>query len=219
MFSEIVCSFFPWGSLCDVISCLAAWSHVPSRGSLSLVPCSFQGVSVQGVSVQRVSDQGVSLQESLSRGQGLCPEGASVQRGSISRGISVHRGVSVQRKSLFRRGLCRKTPPRIRKAGGTHPTEMLSCLFLIVLFPKFYHELWFHICDSRNSLWSPCSLQTGWKLMNSYPHHKPKISGWCWVNLPSSLMIRLDKFMSFFMLKYFTIPWQIDTSHPILTCP
>ena len=31
--------------------CLAAWSHVPSGGSLSLVPCSFQGVSVQGDSV------------------------------------------------------------------------------------------------------------------------------------------------------------------------
>ena len=101
MFSEIVCSFFPWGSLYDVISCLAAWCHVPSRRSLSLVPCSFQGVSVQGVSVQGVSDQGVSdqgvsLQESLSRGQGLCPEG----------GISVQRGVSFQRGHLSRGGLC-----------------------------------------------------------------------------------------------------------------
>ena len=27
---------------------LCPWSHVPSRGSLYLVPCSFQGVSVQG---------------------------------------------------------------------------------------------------------------------------------------------------------------------------
>ena len=31
------------GSLYDVISCLAAWSHIPSRGSVSLVPCSFWG--------------------------------------------------------------------------------------------------------------------------------------------------------------------------------
>ena len=29
------------GSPYDVTSCLDAWSHVPSRGSLSLVPCSF----------------------------------------------------------------------------------------------------------------------------------------------------------------------------------
>ena len=31
------------GVLYDVTSCLAAWSHVPSRGSLSLVTCSFMG--------------------------------------------------------------------------------------------------------------------------------------------------------------------------------
>ena len=35
-------------SLYDVTSCLAAWSDVPSRGSLSLVPCSSQGVSIPG---------------------------------------------------------------------------------------------------------------------------------------------------------------------------
>ena len=32
-----------------VTSCLAAWSHVPSGGSLSLVPCSFRGVSLDRV--------------------------------------------------------------------------------------------------------------------------------------------------------------------------
>ena len=36
------------GSLYNVTSCLVAWSHVPSAGFLSLVPCSFQGVSVSG---------------------------------------------------------------------------------------------------------------------------------------------------------------------------
>ena len=42
-----VCQLFcsGGGSLYDVTSCLADWSHVPS-GSLSLVPCSFQGVGV-----------------------------------------------------------------------------------------------------------------------------------------------------------------------------
>ena len=40
------------GGLYDVTSWLAAWSHVPSRGSLSLVPCSFWGISVQGWSVE-----------------------------------------------------------------------------------------------------------------------------------------------------------------------
>ena len=35
--------FIGEAGLYDVTSCLAPWSHVPSRGSLSLVPCSFQG--------------------------------------------------------------------------------------------------------------------------------------------------------------------------------
>ena len=56
------------GSLYDVTSCLAAWSHVPRR-FLSLVPCSFQGVSVQG-------------KGSLSRGR----ESLSMERGSMFRG-------------------------------------------------------------------------------------------------------------------------------------
>ena len=34
---------FSGGSLYDVTTCLAAWSHVPSRG---LCTCSFQGVSL-----------------------------------------------------------------------------------------------------------------------------------------------------------------------------
>ena len=38
-------------SLYDVTSCLASRSHVPSGGSLSLVLCSFRGVSVQGGSL------------------------------------------------------------------------------------------------------------------------------------------------------------------------
>ena len=42
MFSQVVvCP--QEGSLHDVTSCLAAWSHVPSRGFLPLVPCSFPG--------------------------------------------------------------------------------------------------------------------------------------------------------------------------------
>ena len=63
----------------NVTSCLAAWSHVPSRGSMGLCPWSHvpsRGVSVQGVSVQR----GIWLGRSLSR------------RGSLSRQVSVQRG-------------------------------------------------------------------------------------------------------------------------------
>ena len=37
-------------TLYDFTSCLAAWSHVSSRGSLSLVPCSFWGSLSRGVS-------------------------------------------------------------------------------------------------------------------------------------------------------------------------
>ena len=40
------------GYLYDVNSCLAAWSHVPFGGSLSLVPCPFwRGYLSQGISV------------------------------------------------------------------------------------------------------------------------------------------------------------------------
>ena len=46
------------GDLYDITSILAVWSHVPSGGSLSLVPCSFQGVSL---SLVPCSCQGVSL--------------------------------------------------------------------------------------------------------------------------------------------------------------
>ena len=55
------------GSLYDVTSCLAAWSHVPSRGPLSLAPCSFQGVSVPG---RMFFLGGFSVQGNL------CPEGS-----------------------------------------------------------------------------------------------------------------------------------------------
>ena len=55
------------GSLYDVTSCLAAWFHVPSGGSLCLVPCSFPGVSVQGALCPRV---------------GLC-QGGFLSRGSL----------------------------------------------------------------------------------------------------------------------------------------
>ena len=75
-----------------------------------------------------ISVQGVSVLGSLSRG--LCP-GVSVQ-GSLSRGISVWtisvpwRGISVGRP-----------PPQTRKAGGTHPTGMLSYAIKFTFEIKF----------------------------------------------------------------------------------
>ena len=60
-------------TLYDFTSCLTGWCHIPSGGSLSLVPCSFQGsLCLVGVSVQRGLFWG-----------SLCPGG------SLSRGISV----------------------------------------------------------------------------------------------------------------------------------
>ena len=53
IFSEASVILFIGRSLYYVASCLPVWSYVLSGGSLSLVPCSFQGVSVQGVSVGR----------------------------------------------------------------------------------------------------------------------------------------------------------------------
>ena len=61
------------GSLYDVISCLAAWSHVPSGG-----------VSVSG---QMFLIGGVSVRGSLSRGS--LSKGISVQGGLCTRRISV----------------------------------------------------------------------------------------------------------------------------------
>ena len=59
--------------------------------------------------------------------------------GSLSQGVIVH--VGHYPGGLCLRGLClgslfrgslsggpTETPPRIRKAGGTHPTGMISCL-------------------------------------------------------------------------------------------
>ena len=66
-----VCHSVQGGSLYDVTSCLAAWSHIPSGGSLSRG--SLSGVSVQGGSLSGVSVGGGSLsREDLCRG-GLCP--------------------------------------------------------------------------------------------------------------------------------------------------
>ena len=52
IFSEVSVILSREGSLYDVTSCLAAWSHYPFGGPLSLVSYSFYGVSVQGVFVQ-----------------------------------------------------------------------------------------------------------------------------------------------------------------------
>ena len=57
-----------WGSLCNVTSCLAAWSHVPSRGRVSVSGPMF----LQGGSLSRGS---------LSR-RDLCP-GRSLTRRSL----------------------------------------------------------------------------------------------------------------------------------------
>ena len=77
------------GFLYDVTSCLAVWSHVPSGGSLYLVPCSLSG------------------------GGGLCQEG-----GFLSRRRSLFRGplsggflswVSLSGGSLFKESFSRKS--------------------------------------------------------------------------------------------------------------
>ena len=99
---------------------------------LSVILFTGEGVSVQRVSLSReVFVQG-----------GLCP-GGSVSRGSVSRGslcpgclylgVSFQKGVSVQRgTSVQRRGISvRETPLIPQRSGGTHPTGMHSCSYLI----------------------------------------------------------------------------------------
>ena len=71
-----VCHSVQGGSLYDVTSCLAAWSHIPSGGSLS------RG-SLSGVSVQGGSLSGVSV------GGGVFVQGGSLSGGSLSGGPPV----------------------------------------------------------------------------------------------------------------------------------
>ena len=84
VFAPVCHSVHRGGSLYDVTSCLAAWSEVPSGGSLSLVPCSFWGslclvlYFLPRVSVRRgVSMKGVSVKG------GVHVKGISVKRGSL----------------------------------------------------------------------------------------------------------------------------------------
>ena len=119
------------GSLYDVTSCLAAWFHVPSGGSLFLVPYSYWGLCQGGLCqgglclgslCRRVSVQG-----------GLCPRGVSVQGGSLSKG-GLCPGVSVQGVSLQR-------PPINKKAGSMHPTGILSSFVSIFELHGLDNEL------------------------------------------------------------------------------
>ena len=101
------------GSLYDVNSCLAAWFHVPSWGSPSLVPSFSQGSLSRVVSVQGGLCPGWSLSRVVSVQGGLCPGGlcsgwslsrvVSVQgvyvQGSLPKGVSTQRGLC-QRDSL-----------------------------------------------------------------------------------------------------------------------
>ena len=67
----------------------------------------------------------------------LCPERGSLSRGGFSvwgEVLCLEGDLCLQGQSLSRRGglcpeegLCRETPPGIRKEGGTHPTGTLSC--------------------------------------------------------------------------------------------
>ena len=74
IFTGMCQSFCPWrgGSQYDVTFCLAAWSHVPSRGVL----CAWLHVPSRGSLSKGTFSKGVSVQE------GLC-------LGSLSTGISV----------------------------------------------------------------------------------------------------------------------------------
>ena len=84
------------GSLYDVNSCLAAWSHVPSRRSPSKGLCP-AGVSVQGVSVKAISVRVGSLsRRSLARKvsvQGSLYPGDLMSKGFLSTGVSVQGGL------------------------------------------------------------------------------------------------------------------------------
>ena len=74
---------------------VTTWSNVPSRGgSLSLVPCSFQGISVQGGLCPGDLCPRWSLSRRVSVQGGLCPGDLCPVR-SLSMGVSVQE-ISVQ---------------------------------------------------------------------------------------------------------------------------
>ena len=77
---------------------------------------------------------------------GVCPQGRSAYRESAYRGVCLqgsahgepaHGGSACRRVCI---GGVRQTLPRIRKVGGMHPTEMLTCFLLI--FCIIFHLLW-----------------------------------------------------------------------------
>ena len=108
-----VCHSVHWGGgLYDVTSCLAAWSHVPSRGSLCLVPCSFYGGLYPG---------GLYYVTSCLAAWFHAPSvGVSVSGPMFLLGKSLSAG-------LYPGGsLSGWTSPHPRRAGGMHPTGMLS---------------------------------------------------------------------------------------------
>ena len=111
------------GGVFDVTSCLSGCLV----RSLSLVPCSFWGISVQGglcPEVESLSRSGVSVQEGS-----LCP---GVK--SLSRGTSVWGRVSVQGVSV-RGGLCQRDPqqrpPRMVK-GARYASYWNAFLFFLL---------------------------------------------------------------------------------------
>ena len=104
------------GSLYNVTSCLAAWSHVFSGGSLSLVPCSFQGVSVQ---------------------EGLCPMGISVKGSLCRRGLCLG-GLcpwGLCSGALCAEGISRENPPPNQKSRW-YTSYWNAFFFLITIFRR-----------------------------------------------------------------------------------
>ena len=140
---------------------LCPCSHVPSRGSLPRGLCPEESLP-RGVSVQVVF-----VWESLSRG--LCL------------GVSVWGYLS---RSLCPGGLCLWGPPRIRKAGGTHPTGMLSqgtngiINLAFILDNNLHHANWPIGCvPCISPLWS-AGLKLPW---NQVPKQDTKFwnnDGW-----------------------------------------
>ena len=110
------------GGVFDATSCLAAWSHVPSRGVLVSGPMFLLGDLCPGGSLSRGVSVGGSLPRSVVSVQewSLCPEVESLSRGTSVWGRVSVQGISV-RGSLSRGGLCQRDPqqrpPRMVKGG------------------------------------------------------------------------------------------------------
>ena len=111
-----------------MLECARSWSHDQHPGGTTYGGSASRGGSAYrkwGSAYRGVCLWGVCIQGGVClRGGSACKEGSAYRGVCLWGGVFLH-GESASRKESAYRGLARP-PPWTRKAGGTHPTGMLS---------------------------------------------------------------------------------------------